>query len=165
MKKKLYLVFDHKQTKNFQKEYHLKKQGDELELNIMFLGKGKWHNEFHLRVVHEAPETKSVVRFRSALLGACHLSVFGNITIEKNARASEAFLEMRSLLLNDKARARLDPTLDIFENNVRASHAASIGRISEEELFYLRSRGLGKKEAETLFLKEYFMPVTQYAQI
>ncbi len=162
MKKKLYVVLDEKYPENFHHEYHLKKRGDELEVNILFLGKGKMKKEFNVRVIHEAPETKSLVRFRSALFDACELTAFGNITIKKKARDARAFLEMRSLLMSENARARLDPTLDIFENEVKASHAASIGRISEKDIFYLESRGLKKKEAEEIFLKEYFLPVTKY---
>lgn len=163
MKRKLHLVFDKETSKNFRKIYRLKKPLDTLELCILFLGKKNNKSEFHVQVIHEAPNTKSLVRIRSALFDTSKIHAFGNITIEKNAFGAEAFLEMRALLLGPKAQARFDPTLDIFENDVRASHAASVGRISMEELFYLQSRGFKKKEAEKILLKEYFYPM--YEQV
>lgn len=158
-KKTEYLVFDKDYSERIDLKYTLTEKYAELELFVLFLGNGKHSVDCNIEIIHQAPGTKSLVRFRSALFEDFHLEAFGRVTIEKSAQGSEAFLEMRSLLFGEKSKARLDPILDIRNNNVKASHAAAIGRIQEEDLFYLRSRGLAKKKAEKIFLKEYFMPV------
>ncbi len=157
VKKYIILHNDFFDSKNYC--YRLTQPNASLELCIMLLGRKKHSMKIQINVIHEAPRTKSFIRFRSALFDNFHLEAIGRVIIEKNAPGSETFLEMRSLLFGDKSKARIDPILDIQNNNVKASHAAAIGRISEEDIFYLRSRGFSKKQAEKIFLKEYFMPV------
>ena len=79
----------------------------------------------------------------------------GKILIEKDAIGAEAFLRFKVLLLGENARAEVDPELEISCNQVKASHAASVGQIDEEQLFYLMSRGLNKKDAVKLIVKAF----------
>ena len=83
------------------------------------------------------------------------LKLKGKILIEKDAVGAEAFLRFKVLLLGKNASAEVDPELEILCNQVKASHSASVGRIDEEQLFYLTSRGLSKKEAVKLIVKAF----------
>ncbi len=79
----------------------------------------------------------------------------GKILIEKDAVGAEAFLRFKVLLLGENARAEVDPELEILCNQVKASHAASVGQIDEEQLFYLMSRGLSKQDAVKLIVEAF----------
>ena len=79
----------------------------------------------------------------------------GLLKIKKNVSGVEAFLRYKVLLLGEDARAWVDPQLEIESNEIKASHAASVGRIDEEQLFYLMSRGLTKEESEKLIVEAF----------
>ena len=74
----------------------------------------------------------------------------GKIIIDENCGDSSSFLTERVLLLSDKAKAEAIPDLEIKTDDVQCSHAASISSISEEHLFYLETRGIGREKAEEM---------------
>ncbi|KAF5275509.1 hypothetical protein FQR65_LT16607 [Abscondita terminalis] len=79
--------------------------------------------------------------------------------IRKGASQSEAHQELRLLILDEKAKADSDPVLLIDENDIVASHANAIGMLDQEQIFYLRSRGLSERESQELILNGYFQPI------
>jgi len=79
----------------------------------------------------------------------------GKILIEKRAVGADAFLRFKVLLLGENAKAEVDPELEILCNEVKASHAASVGQIDDEQLFYLMSRGFSKTEAVKLIVEAF----------
>lgn len=79
----------------------------------------------------------------------------GKILIQKDAVGANAFLRFKVLLLGKNAKAEVDPELEILTNDVRASHAASVGQVDEEQLFYLMSRGINRKEAVKLIVEAF----------
>lgn len=79
----------------------------------------------------------------------------GKILIQKDAVGANAFLRFKVLLLGKTARAEVDPELEILTNDVKASHAASVGQIDAEQLFYLMSRGINKKESIKLIVDAF----------
>ncbi len=83
------------------------------------------------------------------------LELYGKIKVMQTAVGTDTFLRQRVLLLGEKSRAVVVPELEIQTNEVKAGHAASIGRIDEEQLFYLMSRGLSKSEATKLLVKAF----------
>jgi Fe-S cluster assembly protein SufD len=74
----------------------------------------------------------------------------GKITVVPDAQRTDAFQANHNLLLSQQARIHTDPQLEIYADDVKCSHGATVGRLQPEELFYLRSRGIPKKEAELL---------------
>ena len=87
------------------------------------------------------------------------MRVEGMIKIDKGANGVDDFLEMRLLLLDDKSQAVAEPKLEIETNEVKASHAATVGKIDEEQVFYLTSRGITGKEAERLIVDGFLNQV------
>jgi Fe-S cluster assembly protein SufD len=84
-----------------------------------------------------------------AVAGArAHVKITGMIKIYKAAQKPDDFLELRVLTLDKSARAVAEPELEIEANNVRASHAASVGQVDKEQMLYLMSRGMSREQAQ-----------------
>lgn len=116
--------------------------------------------EYKVKVLmdHYAQNTFGRVVIKGIAANGAKVSINGMVKIEEGAEKTDSFLEMRMLLLDKKSSATVEPKLEIENNNVKASHAATLGKIDEEELFYLKSRGVSLDEAKILivdgFLKE-----------
>jgi Fe-S cluster assembly protein SufD len=81
------------------------------------------------------------------------------IRVERDAQKTNAYQENRNLLLSERAHADAIPGLEILANDVRCTHAATIGQVDREELFYLMSRGLSRAEAERLIVRGFFSEI------
>ncbi|MFZ2200047.1 MAG: SufD family Fe-S cluster assembly protein [Microgenomates group bacterium] len=124
------------------------KTGEERE----FLGiiDARQAGEYELRVSadHKAPMTKGRITVRAVAGKGAVLKIRGIIRISKEAQETDDFLELRVLTLDQSARAIADPELEIEANNVKASHAASVGPVDSEQILYLMSRGLARELAQ-----------------
>lgn len=136
-------------------------EGAEAYLFGLFWGEGKTDYKIETAVVHRAPKTKGETFVRGVLTGAAQADFHGLIKIEKGAGQSEDFLTENTLLLSPKARADSVPSLEIEADDVRAGHAATVGQVDAEQLFYLMSRGLSRKKSEELIVSGFFQPVLQ----
>ncbi|HEX2025686.1 MAG TPA: SufD family Fe-S cluster assembly protein, partial [Actinomycetota bacterium] len=85
----------------------------------------------------------------------------GLIRIHPGARGSDAFQTNRNIVLSDDAKADSIPNLEIENNDVRCSHAASVGPVDDAALFYLQSRGIPRDEAERLIVTAFFQEVLE----
>jgi len=133
----------------------LNRVGKEEELVIIFAGKGDDRIDLDVSAIHSAPKTKGRVTVRGVLRDRASARVSGLIKIKKKAQGSDDFLEERTLLLGKDARIEALPYLEIEADEVRASHAATSSAVDEEQLFYLRSRGLNQAEAERLLVSGF----------
>ncbi len=104
----------------------------------------------HIR--HLAPNTTSEIYLKSVLSGHAVRDGEALIAIQKGAKGSITRLETRALLLSPNARAKTKPVLEIDENDVKASHAATTGPLDENALFYLQSRGVSDHDARQLLI-------------
>lgn len=154
--------------------------GDETELiyNISLIGKGAsvkflglllGHQDQGLKlkitVTHQAENTKSEVIIKSALCDTSQVFFDGLIKIEPGAKGTDAWLAAHLLLLSPKARGIAVPNLEILENDIKAGHAATVGRINDLELFYLMSRGITEEKAKNLIVDGFFESIiTQFPQ-
>lgn len=100
--------------------------------------------EYELLVIaeHKVEKTKGRIAVRAVVGENANVKIRGIIRIAKEAQETDDFLELRVLTLDESARATVEPELEIEANNVKASHAATVGQIDEEQLLYLQSRGL-----------------------
>ena len=105
--------------------------------------------EYELRVMadHKAPQTQGRITVRAVVGAGAHVKITGIIKIRKIAQETDDFLELRVLTLDKTARAVVEPELEIEANNVKASHAASVGQVDKEQVLYLMSRGLSGERA------------------
>ncbi len=90
--------------------------------------------------------------------GAC-LKVFGLVKIRPESQGVDDFLEMRLLVMDQQSQATAQPQLEIEANEVKASHAAAVGQIDQEQLFYLMSRGLTSQKAEETIVRGFLSGV------
>lgn len=133
-------------------ELNLQHSGAMATLGAMFLGSDEQSISLNTIANHVAPNTRSRINIYGALKGKAKASSIGNIKIEKTGQGTDAFFASHALLLDKNARAESVPALEIKANDVKAGHSASTTKLSEEQLFYCRSRGLEEKEAEKIIV-------------
>jgi Fe-S cluster assembly protein SufD len=132
--------------------------GGSAELLGLYFADAGQHIEHRLFVDHTAPRTKSHVVYKGALQGdGAHTVWIGNVLIRKIAEGIETYEENRNLVLTDGAQADSVPNLEIETGEIEgAGHASAIGRFDDEQLFYLRSRGISESEARRLVVHGFF---------
>ncbi len=123
------------------------------------IGTGEQKLNFTSRMQHIGTHTESDILQRGVMKDAS-TAIFNGITkIEKGAEKSNGIQAENILMLDEKARGDANPILLIDENDVKAGHAASVGRMDELQMFYLMSRGLSKQEAQRLIIRGFLAPV------
>ncbi len=105
---------------------------------------------------HEAPDTASNLLVKSALRDNARCIVDGAIRVEKNAQKTDAYQRNENLLLSEAAYAESKPALEILANDVRCTHGATVGPISEDELWFLKTRGISRARGEALIAHGFF---------
>ena len=143
----------------------LSERGASVKFIALLLGKENQSLSLKVTVEHNAPETKSNVVIKSALSDTAKVDIDGLVKIEQGAKGTQAWLAAHLLLLSEKAKGRAVPSLEILENDIKAGHATTVGRINDMEMFYLQSRGLNKEMAKRLivegFLQEMIMQLPE----
>jgi Fe-S cluster assembly protein SufD len=126
-------------------------------LGLYFADEGQ-HLEHRLFADHTAPKTKSHVLYKGALQGqGAHTVWIGNVLIRKVAEGIETYEENRNLVLSDGCQADSVPNLEIETGEIEgAGHASATARFDDEQLFYLRSRGVSEKESRRLVVHGFF---------
>lgn len=127
-------------------------EGAECLINGLFLGSGKQHMDNHMMVEHASPHCASHQFYNGILGGHAHGVFHGRILVQKDAQKTDAKQTNRNLLLSDDAQIDTKPQLEIYADDVKCTHGATIGQIDENALFYLRSRGLDETSARDLLL-------------
>lgn len=132
--------------------------GGEAELLGLYFADEGQHLEHRLFADHAAPRTKSHVVYKGALQGqGAHTVWIGNVLIRKVAEGIETYEENRNLVLTDGCQADSVPNLEIETGEIEgAGHASATARFDDEQLFYLRSRGVSEKEAQRLVVHGFF---------
>jgi Fe-S cluster assembly protein SufD len=111
--------------------------------------------ELDLVMTHKVANTHGRVEVRGVVENGARVRVKGLIKIEKQAQDTDSFLSMKILLMDKQSGATAEPELEILANKVKASHSASVGKIDEEQLFYLSSRGIIGQEAKEMIVKGF----------
>lgn len=120
------------------------------ELSGLYLVDGRQKVSNDLKVNHKVPECYSRELFKGILDNSAVAEFTGLIHVFPDAQKTEAYQECHSLLLTREARAYTQPQLEIYADDVKCSHGATNGRLNDDELFYMRSRGIPLKEAAVL---------------
>ena len=132
---------------------------DELgqEKELIGVVKAEEEGDFEIKIVsrHKVGKSKCRVDVKGIVSNGARVRIKGTVVIDKGSVESDSFLAMKLLMLDDKSSAVAEPELEIENNEVKASHSASVGKIEEEQLFYLESRGVGRKEAEGLIVRGF----------
>ncbi len=132
--------------------------GSRVELSAIFFSGGVQHVDLTTETQHAVGHTTSSTVVRSAASGSGQGRYFGNIAIGANAGGCEATLRDDALLLSKHSHIDSIPALEIATNDVKAYHGATIGAISDEEIFYAQSRGITREDAERMIALGFFEP-------
>lgn len=116
-------------------------------------GKKDFSYNLDLRIIHQGTRAKSHVFIRGVLNDKANARIKGTIHINKTASESQARFDGKIVLFHNEAQAVMRPELEIENQDVSASHAASVGHVSVDDLFYLQSRGLTVPQAQQLIAK------------
>lgn len=127
----------------------------------LVVGRGDHKIMIHTEQIHEAPETTSNLLVKAALYDQTQFLYDGIIRVERSAQKSDAYQKNENLLLSATAHARSDPALEILANDVRCTHGSTTGKINEDQLWYLMSRGLSIPGAKQLLVEGFFEHATE----
>jgi len=147
-------------TKNFT-DLDLAGDGATGKMSGFYFTNGKQHLDHDTQQNHLAPHTTSDLLFKGALLENSRSVWQGMIYVAPGAQKADGYQANRNLILNKSAHADSLPGLEILADDVRCTHGATVGKIDPEEIFYLLSRGIPKKEAERLIVEGFFDPIMQ----
>jgi Fe-S cluster assembly protein SufD len=130
-------------------------EGGECLINGLFVGDGRQHLDNFMHVEHASPHCSSRQFYNGILDGHAHGVFHGRIVVHKDAQKTDAKQTNRNLLLSDDAQIDTKPQLEIYADDVKCTHGATIGQIEENALFYLRSRGIEEVSARKLLLQAF----------
>ncbi len=145
----------------YQIEYYLNGSGASVSDSEVIFGNNEQSFDIQTDVNHEAPATEGRVVEKSILRNKSKSLFKGMIRIKENASKSNSFLSGRSILLDKDAKSDAIPGLEIFTNDVKATHSASVAQIDEEQIFYLKTRCLSHEEAERTIIEGFLEPLSR----
>lgn len=120
---------------------------------------GNQHVDNHTEIKHNFPNCESNEHYKGVYGGESRGVFSGKVFVEVDAQKTNAFQANNSILLSDNAHVDTKPQLEIFADDVKCSHGATIGQLDEEALFYLQARGIGKDQAYALLTKAFMQEV------
>jgi Fe-S cluster assembly protein SufD len=147
-------------TKNFS-EIDLIGDGAVGKMSGFYFTDGKQHLDHDTQQNHLAPNTTSDLLFKGALKDSSRSVWQGMIYVAPGAQKTDGYQANRNLILSSKARADAIPGLEILADDVRCTHGATVGKIDQDSVFYLLSRGIPYAEAEHLIVEGFFDPIMQ----
>ncbi len=142
----------------------LQEVGAEISVEGVSLLSEKQKNSFYTLQHHKQGQTTSRLQIKSCLAGAAHSFYKGSIIIDKKAKNADASQKNKVLLLSDQSKAESIPCLEVLESDVTCAHGSAIGYLNKDELYYLQSRGIEKKQAEKMLIRGFVKSFLQTIQ-
>ncbi|WP_018614153.1 Fe-S cluster assembly protein SufD [Segetibacter koreensis] len=146
---------------------HVSLDDDQTETHLygLYLGEGQQLIDNHSFINHKRPNCNSNEIYKGVLLDKA-VGVFnGKVFVQPDAQKTNAFQQNNNLLLSNKATINTKPQLEIFADDVKCSHGATVGQLSKDAMFYLRSRGIGEEAARALLVNAFAFDVTEKIKI
>jgi Fe-S cluster assembly protein SufD len=125
-------------------------EGTEATLNGLYIVNGSQHVDNHTTIDHAKPHGTSHELYKGILDGESGAVFNGKIIVRQDAQKTDSKQTNKNLVLSDNSVVNTKPELQIWADDVRCTHGATIGQLDAEALFYLQSRGIGRKEARSL---------------
>ena len=140
-------------------------EGGSLTLNGLFMTAGSQQADNYTRIDHAAPACTSVELYRGILDGKSRGVFNGNIYVRKDAQKTAARQTNKNLLLSKEAFVDSTPGLEILADDVKCSHASTIGQLDENAIFYLRSRGIDEDAARNILTYAFVADVVNQVKV
>lgn len=136
-------------------------EGAEANLYGAYVCGGSENVKISVDMHHDFPHCNSRQLFKGIAGGVSKVDFYGKIIVAQDAQRTEAYQENHNILLSDGAKVDTKPQLEIYADDVKCSHGATIGRLNEEEQFYMRSRGITLEDAKVLQMISFIAPVLE----
>ena len=133
--------------------------GAQAHVKALYLCKANEQVSFRIVVHHKAPACHSTQIINGIAGGCARVSFDGTIVVAPDAQRTEAYQENHNIVLTPDAKVLTRPQLEIYADDVKCSHGATVGQLNPDELFYMRSRGIPEAEARTLQMLSFLSPV------
>jgi Fe-S cluster assembly protein SufB len=129
-------------------------------LSVAFAGEGQ-HQDAGAKMVHAAPHTSSTIISKSVARGGGRTSYRGLVQIQPGAHHSKSTVKCDALLVDAISRSDTYPYVDVREDDVQMGHEATVSKVSEDQLFYLMSRGMSEDEAMAMIVRGFVEPIAR----
>jgi Fe-S cluster assembly protein SufD len=140
-------------------------EGSDATLNGLYIVNGTQHVDNHTLIDHAMPHGTSHELYKGILDGKAHAVFNGKIIVRPDAQKTDSKQTNKNLVLSDDAVVDTKPELQIFADDVRCTHGATIGQLDAESLFYLQSRGIGKRQARSLLTQAFAQDVVDRIKV
>ena len=152
---------------SLREDFKVHLNGENCEANLNGLSMLNSNREAHTNILieHTKAHCKSHQLFKKIVAGRSKSSFEGKIMVRKEAQKTDAFQLNNNLVLNDDARAYSKPNLEIFADDVKASHGSTTGQVDDEQLFYLKSRGFNHKLASNLLIYGFCKDIVEKIEL
>lgn len=134
----------------------------ETSLYGLYLGTGAELCDVNMKVMHMVPDCRSFEVVKGVVSGCATGSFTGMVYVAPDAQRTSALQQSRNLQLSDSSRIFTEPQLEIYADDVKCSHGATVGQLNEEEIYYMRQRGIGEQEARKLQLQGFVNDVISH---
>lgn len=134
-------------------------------LNGLYLTSNKQHIDHHTKIEHVKPHGISRENYKGVLADASRAVFNGKVIVHPGAYKTDAEQTNKNLLLSNNAEIDTKPQLEIYNDDVRCVHGATIGQLNEDSLFYLRARGITKKSAKQILTQAFIREVLELVSI
>ena len=134
-------------------------EGADVKISGLYLCSGADKIQMRTEVRHRVPSCVSMQLFNGIASGKSKARFYGKIVVAPDAQKTEAYQTNHNLILSDGAEAEAKPQLEIYADDVKCSHGATVGQLNEDEQFYMRSRGIPEDEAKVLQMISFIAPV------
>ena len=142
-------------------DVRLSGEGAEANVYGAYVCGGEEKMKIAVDMYHDVPHCNSRQLFKGIAGGTSRVDFYGKIIVAQDAQRTEAYQENHNILLTDGAKVDTKPQLEIYADDVKCSHGATIGRLNEEEQFYMRSRGISLEDAKVLQMISFIAPVLE----
>ncbi|MDP3636772.1 MAG: SufD family Fe-S cluster assembly protein, partial [Azonexus sp.] len=134
-------------------------------LDGLYLTDGRQHVDHHTRIDHLKPRCSSREFYKGVLNGASRAVFNGRVVVHPDAQGSDALQTNHNLLLSENAEIDTKPQLEIWADDVKCNHGATVGQLNVDQVFYLCSRGIGQISARALLTRAFAMEVIDRVHI
>ena len=134
-------------------------------LNGLYLVKDNQRVDHHTCVIHNKPRGQSREYYKGILEGKSRAVFNGKVYVAQDAQKTDAWQQNKNLLLSKQAEVDTKPQLEIFANDVKCAHGATVGQLDEDALFYLRTRGMDEKSARQLLLHAFAIDIIERVEL
>lgn len=135
------------------------------KLNGLYMGHGSQHQDNHTLIEHAAPNCTSHELYQGILIDKASAVFAGKILVERDAQKTDAIQSNNCLLLSDDARIDTMPQLEIYADDVKCTHGATVGQLDEEAIFYLRSRGISETRAKNFLIYSFAEQIIEQIKV